>query len=290
MTTDLKTVTAVARTERRAPGRASVLRRRSPTSVPLASVVVVALVAAASMLPFAFLVITSMQPTADGGIGGVWKELGERLPIGQYMANSGIVSLSATAGVVVLSCMAGFGFAKLPYPGSTVTFGLVVVAIAVPLASTILPNYLNFARLGGVGVFWGPIVMYTVASLPFGVLLMTSFFRSLPDELIESGLMDGAHYGRIFMSVMVPLAVPAMVTVAVISFLASWNDLLTGLLFLPDPEMRTISVGIAALQGVRNANVDMVLAGSLLSALPPVIAFIAFQRYLVTGITAGIGK
>jgi multiple sugar transport system permease protein/raffinose/stachyose/melibiose transport system permease protein len=89
---------------------------------------------------------------------------------------------------------------------------------------------------------------------------------------------------------MVPLAAPALATTGVLAFLGAWNDLLIGLLFLPDPEMRTVSVAVASLEGVRNSNLDLVLTGSLLSAVPPVIDFIAFQRYLVSGITAGINK
>jgi ABC-type glycerol-3-phosphate transport system permease component len=214
----------------------------------------------------------------------------EQVPVGLYMLNSAIVTLSATAIAVVLSCMAGFGFAKLRYPGSRLAFALVVAAISVPGATIILPNYLNLAQLGGIGAYWAPTLLYAVGALPFSTILTTNFFRSLPDELVESAVIDGATYRQIFRSIMVPMAVPALVTVGVLAFLGSWNDLLIGLLFLPDPAMRTISVGVAALQGVRVSNLDLVLTGSLLSAIPPVAAFVIFQRYLVSGITSGISR
>jgi multiple sugar transport system permease protein/raffinose/stachyose/melibiose transport system permease protein len=119
---------------------------------------------------------------------------------------------------------------------------------------------------------------------------MTNFFRGIPDDLVESAVVDGATYWQVFTLIMARLALPALMTVGVLCFLGTWNDLLVGLLFLPDPETRTISVGVAALQGVRETNIEMILTGSLLSAIPPIVAFLLFEKYLVAGITAGIGK
>ena len=144
--------------------------------------------------------------------------------------------------------------------------------------------------MGGVGSYWGAILMYAAGATPFSTVLMTNFFRSLPDELVESAIIDGASYRQVFIWILAPLAGPAVTTIAVLCFLGSWNDLLVGLLWLPDPGQRTISVGIASLVGVRASNLDLILTGSLFSALPPVLAFIVFQRYLVSGIVSGIGK
>ena len=165
-----------------------------------------------------------------------------------------------------------------------------IVALTVPQATTIIANYFNFATAGGVGAYWGPILMYAAASTPFSTILMTSFFRALPDELVESAIIDGATYRQVFLWIMAPLAAPALTTVSVLCFLGAWNDLLVSLLFMPDPSMRTISVGIATLQGVRSQSLSLILTGSLFSAIPPILAFIAFQRYLVSGIVSGINK
>lgn len=253
---------------------------------------VVAAVAAASMAPFLFLVVTSLLPPSDGtaGFGGLWARLFTSVPVTTYMLNSAIVSGGATLIVLAVSCMAGYGFSKLGFFGSNTLFWLLVATIAVPLTTTIIPNYFNFARVGGIGTFWGPILMYAAGATPFATVLMTNFFHSLPDELVESAVVDGASYWQIFVLIMVRLATPALMTVGVLCFLGTWNDLLIGLLFLPDPDMRTISVGIAALQGVRTSNIDIILTGSLLSAIPPILAFVLFQKYLVAGITAGITK
>jgi len=244
----------------------------------------------ASLYPFGSLLLTSIRPPPNGTWFGLWGQLFTSLPVGTYMLNSAIVSGGAMVLVSVVSCMAGFGFAKLRFPLSNGVLAIVVAALSVPQATTIIANYFNFAKVGGIGSYLGPILMYAAGSTPFSTVLMTNFFRALPDELVESAVIDGASYRQVFTMIMAPLAAPAMTTVAVLCFLGSWNDLLIALLWLPDAGQRTISVGIASLVGVRASNLDLVLTGSLFSALPPILAFIVFQRYLVSGIVSGIGK
>lgn len=251
---------------------------------------IVSLVALISAIPFIYLIIISVAPSSTGGVGSLWVELFQSLPIAQQSLNSLIVAGSTTVIVVATSSLAGFGFSKLAFRGSRLIFIAILALIAVPSATTILPNYINFSHLGGVGAYWGPIVMYSAGSVPFATIMMGAFFSSLPDELIESGLVDGATYAQTFLRIVLPLAVPAMVTVGILAFLGAWNDLLVGLLFLPDPAMRTISVGIGSLAGVRITNTALILVGSLFSAIPPVLAFLIFQRYLISGITAGVSK
>jgi len=243
-----------------------------------------------SLYPFGSLILTSIKPPLNGSWFGLWTQLFTSLPVATYMLNSALVSGGAMILVSIVSCMAGYGFAKLPYPGSKVLLGIVVAALSIPQATTIIANYFNFAAVGGVGSYWGAILMYAAGATPFSTVLMTNFFRSLPDELVESAIIDGASYRQVFIWILAPLAGPAVTTIAVLCFLGSWNDLLVGLLWLPDPGQRTISVGIASLVGVRASNLDLILTGSLFSALPPILAFIVFQRYLVSGIVSGIGK
>lgn len=251
----------------------------------------VALIASiASLYPFGSLILTSIRPPTNGTWFGLWSELFISIPVGSYMLNSAIVSGGAMVLVSIVSCMAGYGFAKLRFPGSNSILALVVAGLSVPQATTIIANYFNFAAVGGIGNYLGPILMYAAGATPFSTVLMTNFFRALPDELVESAIIDGASYRQVFLMIMAPLAAPALTTVAVLCFLGSWNDLLIALLWLPDPGQRTISVGIASLVGVRSSNLDLILTGSLFSAVPPILAFIAFQRYLVSGIVSGIGK
>ena len=252
--------------------------------------VIVLIAALASLYPFGSLIVTSVLPPLNGHPFQLWQELFSQIPVGTFMLNSAIVSGGAMVLVSIVSCMAGYGFAKLPFPGSVQIFTVVVAALSVPQATTIIANYFNFAAVGGVGAYWGPILMYAAGSTPFSVVLMTNFFKALPDELVESAVIDGASYRQVFLAIMAPLAAPAVTTVAVLCFLGSWNDLLVALLWLPDPATRTISVGVATLIGVHTGSIDLILTGSLFSALPPIVAFLVFQRHLVSGIVSGISK
>jgi len=251
---------------------------------------IVLVAAIASLYPFGSLIVTSFVAPINGHVGDSWVQLFQQLPVLTYMRNSAIVAGGAMVLVAIVSCMAGYGFSKLPFPGSVQALTVVIAALTVPQSTTIISNYFNFAKIGGIGVYWGPILMYAAAATPFSTVLMTNYFKALPDELVESAVIDGASYWQIFTMIMMPLALPAITTVSVLCFLGSWNDLLVGLLWLPDTATRTISVGVATLQGVRSQSMNLILTGSLFSALPPIIAFILFQRYLVSGIVAGMSK
>ncbi|MBI4922446.1 MAG: carbohydrate ABC transporter permease [Devosia nanyangense] len=251
---------------------------------------IVLIAALASLYPFGSLIVTSILPPLNGQPLELWQRLFSQIPVGTFMLNSAIVAGGAMVLVSIVSCMAGYGFSKLPFPGSAQLFAVLVAALSVPQATTIISNYFNFAAVGGVGAYWGPILMYAAGSTPFSVILMTNFFKALPDELVESAVIDGASYRQVFLMIMAPLAAPAVTTVAVLCFLGSWNDLLVAMLWLPDTGLRTISVGVATLAGVRANSIDLILTGSLFSAIPPILAFIIFQRYLVSGIVSGIGK
>ena len=144
----------------------------------------------------------------------------------------------------------------------------------------------GFAALG----YLGAILVYVALGTPFATFLMYTYFRGLPDELIEAGIIDGLGYGRAFVRVALPLAVPAIATVTVLQFIQIWDDLLIGLLFLQNSGQRPITVGLAALAAGRTTQIPVLLAGSFVSALPAIVAYLVFQRYLIRGLTLGIGK
>jgi ABC-type glycerol-3-phosphate transport system permease component len=206
------------------------------------------------------------------------------------MVNSTIVTVSAVALIVLVSTMAGFAFAKLRFPLSPLLFVGILAGMMIPVQSIIIPEYVNIANVGLINQFPGPILVYAVLGIPFATFLMTTYFRGIPNEIIEASLVDGATYGQIYRTIMMPLAIPAVVTVAVLQFIQIWGDLLIGLLFLQYPEVRTITVGIATLQSSRTIPVTLIMAGSILSLLPAVIIYLFFQRQLIAGLTMGMGK
>lgn len=247
------------------------------------------------LYPFYFMLDTSLRTrqqfqAGEGHSLESWRLLTQQLPVSQQLVNSMIVCVLSITIIVVVSTTAGFAFAKLRYRGSPLVFLGIVAALLIPMQSIIIPAYTNIARVGLLTTYWGAVLVYAALGTPFATFLMTTYFRSFPDELIEAAIVDGLHYGGVFLRIGVPLAIPAMVTVMVLQFIQIWDDLLIGLLFLQNPDQRTITVGLGALSAGRVTDIPVLMAGSLISAIPAVIVYLIFQRQLVNGLTAGMGK
>jgi len=219
-----------------------------------------------------------------------WRELFQTLPVGRQLLNSTILTSGSIALILAASTTAGYALGVLRYRFSSVVFLLVVSSMMVPLQSIIIPEFVNLARLGFVNHFYGAILVYAALGAPFSTFLMTAYFRRLPDDVIEAALMDGLGYFAIFFRIMLPLAVPAVVTIVVLQFIQIWDDLLVGLLFLQTPDVRPITVGLATIPSQHLLNVPVLMAGSLISAAPAIAVYLVFQRYLIAGLTTGIGK
>src|SRR3954447_4921899 len=245
--------------------------------------------------PFWFMIDTSLrtQQQYQSGHGHSlhsWSTLSGALPIGRQLLNSMFVCVASIAIIVVVSATAGFAFAKLRYRGATPVFLAILAAMLIPMQSIIIPAYVNVSKLNLLDTYFGAVLIYAALGTPFATFLMTAYFRGLPDELIEAAIVDGLGYGQVFTRIALPLAVPAIVTVTVLQFIQIWDDLLIGLLFLQNPDQRTITVGLGALSAGRVTDIPVLMAGSLLSAIPAVVVYLVFQRHLISGLTAGIGK
>jgi multiple sugar transport system permease protein/raffinose/stachyose/melibiose transport system permease protein len=219
-----------------------------------------------------------------------WRNLFDTLPIGRQLLNSTIITLSAIAIILAVSTSGGYAFAVLGYRASRLVFLAIVAAMMVPIQSIIAPEFVNLAHWGFINHRYGAILVYAALGAPFATFLMTVYFRRIPVDVIEAALIDGLGYGRIFFRIMLPLAVPAMATIAVLQFIFVWDDLLIGLLFLQNPDVRPITVGLATIPSQHLLDIPLLMAGSLISALPAVLVFLLFQRYLMSGLTMGISK
>ena len=219
-----------------------------------------------------------------------WRNLFDTLPIGRQLLNSTIITLSAIAIILAVSTSGVYAFAVLGYRASRLVFLAIVAAMMVPIQSIIAPEFVNLAHWGFINHRYGAILVYAALGAPFATFLMTVYFRRIPVDVIEAALIDGLGYGRIFFRIMLPLAVPAMATIAVLQFIFVWDDLLIGLLFLQNPDVRPITVGLATIPSQHLLDIPLLMAGSLISALPAVLVFLVFQRYLMSGLTMGISK
>jgi ABC-type glycerol-3-phosphate transport system permease component len=245
--------------------------------------IVMVIVAIVMFYPFVFMISASFKTQAqyiagEGFSLESWQKLAQTLPVGQQTMNSLIVCALSIGIIIIVSTMAGFAFAKLRYRRSTLVFLLIIAAMLIPMQSIIIPAYVNISKLHLLTTYFGAVIVYA------------AYYRSLPDELLEAALIDGVGYWGIFRRIALPLSIPAIVTIGVLQFIQIWGDLLIGLLFLQNPAQRTITVGLGALSAGRVTEIPVLMAGSLVSAIPAVIVYLIFQQQLVKGLTAGISK
>lgn len=208
----------------------------------------------------------------------------------RWFLNSAIVSGSMTLLVLALSSMAGYAFARIRFPGRRIIYPLVLAGLVIPEQAVFIPLYTMFADWGwhnGYAALVAPRL-----AVPIGVFLMTQFFRGIPDYIEEAARLDGAGRWTIFTRIMLPLSVPAMVTLAILTFLYAWNDYLWPLVSASRPEMFTITLGLASLQAnfADSEGLGRVMASGVLASLPVVLLFLLFQRHVVRGIAMGSGK
>lgn len=283
-----ETVRSVERTRPRRR-REGLLGRRAQRALVF---LVMCLLACVMLYPFYFASITSLRSNGQFIAGSghsmdSWRHLGQNLPWGRELANSFLVALGAIAIILAVGSMAAYALSRLDLRGSGVILATVGVAMFIPLQSIIIPIYANAARIGLLDNYLGAILVYAALGTPFGVLIMTAFYRRIPGEVVEAGLLDGLGYFGVFGRLMLPLSGPVFATVTVLQFIAIWGDLLVGLLLLPTPDHRTITVGLGVLASGRTTDIPVLMAGSVISGIPAVLVFIALQRYFVRGLVAG---
>jgi sn-glycerol 3-phosphate transport system permease protein len=210
-------------------------------------------------------------------------------PFARYYLNSFIITLLGSSAEILFAITSAYALAFLRFPRKDLVFLLLLAALMVPNEITIIPNYLTIARLGWVNTYAGIII--PGASIAFGTFLLRQAFKALPYEVLEAARVDGAGHLRTLGSIVLPMAQPAIVTMALLSVVAKWNDFLWPLIVTNTSEMRTLPIGIywlRASEGVINWGV--VMAGSLFLIVPVMLAFIWAQRYIVDGIAAGAVK
>jgi ABC-type glycerol-3-phosphate transport system permease component len=267
-------------------------RRRLGRSLLFVAMVGVAII---MLYPFWVVIITSLKSEAQFLAGSgfswlSWSGLTSVIPVGQEVLSSTIVCSASIFVILLVGLPAGFAFSKLRFRASTVVFLVIVSAMMVPLQAILMPEFVNVTKLGLTGGYFGAIVVYASLGTPFSVFLFTTYFRGVPDELIEAGIVDGLGYLGVMWRLIVPVAVPAIATVTVLQFIQIWDDLLVGLLFIQNTGERPITVGLAVLAAGRTTSIPELMAGSLISALPAMAVYLAFQRYLVRGLTMGIDR
>lgn len=267
----------------------------------LGMTLVLAVVAIFWISPLVLLVLTAIRPLSDFIAHGPlsWPEaftltnFSDAWEIGNFAAtyrNSFIVLLLKTPIGVLLSAMLAFALAKLRIRFGTAIMYTVFLGLTIPIYITIVPVFVMMRSVGATDSLIGLVGPYLAFGIPFEVLILQSFFRQLPDSIIEAARIDGAGPWRIFFTLILPLSTPALVTVFILDAVSTWNEFLFALILLNSDANKTIPVGLLNFMGQFSNNNTGLAAGILIAVVPILIAYIFLQRWIVGGLTAGANK
>ena len=217
-----------------------------------------------------------------------YRQLFVRLNLGRAFFSSAVVAIVVTISSVLFGSMAGYAFAKLRFGGRDRLFGLLLSAVVIPPQVGMLPLFLLMKKLHLVNSYWGAIIP-SMATM-FGIFLIRQFMLSVPQDLLEAARLDGAGELRIYWSVVMPLARPILATLATFMFMSTWNDFMWPLIVLSDQAHYTLPVALANLSGEHVQDIELMMAGAVVTVLPVLTLFVVLQRYYIAGLMAGSVK
>jgi len=254
--------------------------------------------AAVFMLPFVWMVSSSLKaeqqvfqyPPQFIPDPVMWSNYVNALtykPFGLYVTNTLVIVAANLAAVLLTASFCAYGFARIQFRGRDFWFAVVLATMMVPYFVIMIPQFVMFTRLG-----WIDTRLYLPLTVPmffggggFNIFLMRQFFKSIPNVLADAARVDGCGEFGIYWRIMMPLAKPALTTIAIFTFLASWNDFIGPLLYIKSPDYFTVSIGLAAFRGVMRTRWDLLMAASTAMVVPIIALFFAAQRYFIQGAT-----
>ena len=255
--------------------------------------IVLILIAVIMVVPFLWMLSTSLKTQYDAvKIPPVWipdpprwenyVKLFTEQPMFQFMLNTIKIVFFVVLGQLFFSSLAAYSFARISFKGRNVVFFFYIATLMVPGQVTMIPTYLMFAKAGLTDNHVALILPAFFSA--FGVFLLRQFFMSLPRELEEAAEIDGCNPFMTYWRIMLPLVVPAMLTLGVFTLMNTWNDYMGPLIYLSSPEKYTMTLGIAYFKGVYTTQWNLVMAGSIVSVVPILIAYLCAQKYFIEGI------
>jgi multiple sugar transport system permease protein len=261
--------------------------------------VLLAVTAFITIVPLLWMFSASFMPTGEATIYPPrllpshptlhnYHELFTRMDFGRSFVNSMIIAIGTTIFSLFLNSMAGYAFAKLRFDSRDRIFNGLVAALVIPTQVGMLPLFLMLKSVGLVNSYWG-VILPSMATI-FGIFLIRQFMLSIPDDLIDAARIDGASEWRIYWSIILPLARPVLVTLAIFAFMSAWNDFMWPLIVLTDSSRYTLPVAVANLVGEHVQDTELMMASSVLTVLPVLLLFLALQKHYIAGIMVGSVK
>ncbi|GIO90844.1 carbohydrate ABC transporter permease [Paenibacillus lactis] len=266
---------------------------RTDKTSRLAAHLLLAVGALVMIIPFLWMLSTSVKSFADSmsvppkWLPTEWRfdnyaRVIDSIDFGTYYLNTVIVTLGRTAGQLVLCSLAAYAFASLRFPFKNTIFLALLAVLMVPSQVVMIPSFVIMREFEWLDTFYVLIVPGIFSA--FGTFLLRQFFMTLPKDLEEAAKIDGCSYFRIYWNIYLPLSKAALVSLAIFTILASWNDLLWPLIMTSSEEMRVLSIGISSFQGQHSTDYPLLMAGAVMATLPIIILFIFLQRYFIEGI------
>lgn len=210
--------------------------------------------------------------------------------MGQAFLNSTIVTVSSVALTLFLGSMAAYGIARLKGWLSYLIFGFLILGMAIPPQANMIPQYVQFDRLGLLNSLTGLILIMVVTGLPVATFIMGGFMKTLPNEMFEAAEVDGVGAARAYYKIALPLSLPSLAATAIFLFVIQWNELLYPLMFIQSPDKQTIPLRLLNFQGEFLTNYPLLFTGVAIASIPITIVYVLLQRYFVEGMTAGALK
>ncbi|MFF7789032.1 ABC transporter permease subunit [Streptomyces sp. NPDC007991] len=250
-------------------------------------------VSAVFVAPIAAAALTSFKSEAEAAeipphwvpkvwTGQAWKSLWETGNVTNWFVNSLVVSVCVTSVVLVVSALAGYGFARTEFRGKTVLMGIVMSGLMISPAVLGVPLFTTVQQLGMVDTYWGMILPQCAPAAM--VYILYKFFQGVPRELEEAAFIDGAGRWRVFFTIVLPLSRPSLAAVGIFTFIASWNNFLWPYMVTNNPDLMTMPNGIATVMNSYGIQWAQLMAGGLMAGLPLIIVFVFFQRQIVAGV------
>lgn len=258
----------------------------------------IAVFAAITFLPIAWSLLSALKPHNELLLSPwslprhwAWENFAAAWAsgVGGFFANSILVTAFSVLVMLALAIPASYAIARIKFVGKPLIFGLVISGLLVPVHAALLPLY-EISQKFGISEYWAIIGPYIAFCLPLSVLLLRAYFQEVPSELADAAIIDGAGHLRTLWSIYLPIARPALATVAVFQAAWVWNELLFALVFLEDKAHMTLPVGLLTFQGEHSTNWAVVMAGVAMAIIPVLILYFIFQRHVVKGLTAGAIK
>ena len=276
---------------------AGLVKRRMRSRRQLGLKTVLVIFAAAALGPYLFMVVTSFKtnqqfaenfwqisfPLHFENYGVAWNQ------VAPYLFNSILVSLVSIVAILVIASISGFTLARYRFAGKTLIFGAVLVLMMVPGIASLIPLFILMKDLGLLNTYVALVVPYTAGGVVLGTILMKNFVEGIPQTIFDAARVDGASAVRIYRSIMLPLSLPVLGTISLVTVSAVWNDFFWPLLVITDNQLSTVSVGLQFFQGQNATDWGPLMAGYLIGSLPLVVLFTFLSKYFLAGVQGGIG-